>query len=420
MLALALLLAAAPLDGLDKALPGLDATYRALHQAPELSKQEKKTAALLAERLKALGFTVTTAVGGFGVVGVLQNGKGKTVLVRADLDALPVEEKTGLPYASTQKALDADGKSVSVMHACGHDMHMAVWLGTATLLAQSKGTWSGTLVFVGQPAEELGDGAKAMLKAGLLERFPKPDAAVALHNHAGLASGTVGLVPGYALANVDSLEVTFFGKGGHGAYPQTTVDPVVLASKFVVSVQTLVAREQSPLEPTVVTVGSIHGGTRGNIIPEQVVLQLSLRSYTDAARAALVEGVERIAKAEALAARAPKAPEVKVEQGPSAVLNDPALTARLSAALVAGLGQAAVVPAERVMGAEDFGEFSRAGKFPSVMLWLGSVEPSRLEALKAKGESGPSLHSGLFAPDRERSLRTGVSALTLSTLELLR
>lgn len=410
-------LTAAPLSKLDAAYDGLDALYRDLHLNPELSKQETKTADKLAAKLKALGFKVTQKVGGTGVVGVLENGKGPTVLLRTDLDALPVEEKTGLPYASKVTATD-NGNKVSVMHACGHDMHMTVWTGAATLLAQSRDAWAGTLVMIGQPAEEQGEGARAMLADKLFERFPRPDYAVALHVKADLAAGAIGWVKGYAFANVDSVDVTLYGRGGHGAAPHTTVDPVVMAAKTVLSLQTIVSRETMPTEPAVVTVGSIHGGTRHNIIPEEVKLQLTLRSYRPEVRQALIDGVTRIAKAEAMAARAPREPLVKVEEGPSAVYNDPALTTRLAGALQKELGAESVLEVEKVMGAEDFSEYMKGG-MPTCMLWLGAVDPARAHAAKQPGGAPlPSTHSAQFAPDRERTLRTGVRALTTAALEL--
>ncbi|MBK7861959.1 MAG: amidohydrolase [Archangiaceae bacterium] len=413
----ALTLCAAPLSRLDAAYEGLDALYRDLHQNPELSRQETKTADKLAAKLKALGFTVTQKVGGTGVVGVLANGKGPTVLLRTDLDGLPVEEKTNLPYASRVTATD-QGKTVAVMHACGHDMHMSVWTGAATVLAQSKDAWKGTLVMVGQPAEEEGDGARAMIADKLFERFPRPDYAVALHVKADLAAGVVGWVKGYAFANVDSLDVTLYGRGGHGAAPHTTIDPVVMAAKTVVSLQTLVAREVRPTDPAVVTVGSIHGGTRPNIIPDEVKLQLTLRSYKPEVRQALIDGVTRIVKAEAAGARAPREPLVKVDEGPSAVYNDPALTGRLVTALGRELGEQSVVEVEKIMGAEDFSEYMKGG-MPTCMLWLGATEPAKLQAARAPNAPQlPSTHSALFAPDRERTLRTGVRALTTAALEL--
>jgi hippurate hydrolase len=411
-------LAAAPSpDAVAKELTPL---YQQLHQAPELAGQEAKTAAILAARIKALGLTVTEGVGGHGLVVVLQNGPGRTVLVRTDLDALPLEEKTGLPYASKVTAKDAAGRTVPVMHACGHDVHMTAWLGALTLLARSTSDWKGTVVFVAQPAEETGEGARALLADGLLERVPRPDAAVALHVHAELPAGQVGILPGYALANVDSVEVTFFGKGGHGAYPHTAIDPILMAARFVTGLQALVSREQSPLDPAVVTVGSFHAGTRPNIIPDQATLQLTLRSYSPKTREALRAGVERFARAEALAARAPQPPTVTVTPGPSAVFNDPALSARLARALSNALGPAQLASVERVMGAEDFSEYGVRGGFPSVLVWLGTVEPARFEQAKASGVALPALHSPFFAPDRDRTLATGVRALYAATLELLR
>jgi amidohydrolase len=411
-------LCAAPLSKLDAAYAELDALYRDIHQNPELSKQEQQTAAKLSARLKSLGFEVTTGVGGTGFVGVLKNGKGPTVLVRTDLDALPVEEKTGLPYASHAMATDVTGAKVNVMHACGHDMHMTVWLGAATVLAQSKDAWHGTLIMIGQPAEEQGDGARAMLKDKLFERFPKPDYALALHVKGDLPAGQVGWVKGFMAANVDSLDITIFGRGGHGANPHLAVDPIVIAARAVLAFQTLVSRERDPLEPAVVTVGSIHGGTRHNIIPDEVKMQLTLRSYSKETRRALVEGVERIVKAEAQSANAPKEPLVKVDEGPGALYNDPALTQRMVDAVSKELGAQNLVEVEKVMGAEDFGEYSRAGGFPSVMLWLGAVEPSKYAAARTSGAPLPSTHSSQFAPDRERTLRTGVRALVSEALEL--
>ena len=406
------------LEGLDGLYPELDTLYRDLHQHPELSHQEEKTAAKLAERLRKLGFEVTQKVGGHGVVAVLRNGKGPTVLLRTDMDALPVEEKTGLPYASKAMARDDTGQSVSVMHACGHDVHMTVWVGTATLLARAKDRWRGTLVMVGQPAEERGSGARGMLEDGLYKRFPKPDFAVALHNSAAAVAGSIEYVAGYALANVDSVDITLHGKGGHGAYPHTTVDPIVLAARTILSLQTLVSREKSPLEPAVVTVGSIHGGTKHNIIPDEVKLQLTVRSYKPEVRKQLLAGIERVVNAEATAAGAPRKPEVTVSEGTPATYNDPELTKRLVGAITRVLGKENLREAQPVMGGEDFSEYGLAG-VPAVMLWLGTAEPKRHAEAKAAGETLPSLHSPLFAPDRERTLRTGVTTLTTSALELL-
>ncbi|QRN94157.1 amidohydrolase [Archangium violaceum] len=404
-----------PLDGL---YPELDALYRDLHQNPELSTREEKTSAKLAERLRKLGYEVTQNVGGHGVVAVLRNGKGPTVLLRTDMDGLPVEEKTGLPYASKATMKDDSGQGVPVMHACGHDVHMTAWVGTATLLAKSKDRWRGTVVLIGQPAEETGSGARKMLSDGLYTRFPKPDFAIAIHNSAGAAAGTIEYVPGYALASVDSVDLTLYGKGGHGAYPHTTVDPIVLAARTILSLQTLVSREKSPLEPAVVTVGSIHGGTKHNIIPDEVKLQLTVRSYKPEVRKQLLAGIERIAQAEALAAGAPRKPEMSVSEGTPATYNDPALTKRLVGAVSRVLGAENVREGQPVMGGEDFSEYGLAG-VPAVMLWVGTVDPKRHAEARASGETLPSLHSALFAPDRERTLRTAVTTLTTSALEVL-
>jgi hippurate hydrolase len=420
MIALALMLAVSPaLQPLDSIYPDLDALYRDLHQTPELSSHEEKTAARLAERMRKLGYEVQTGVAGTGVVAVLHNGAGPTVLLRTELDALPVEEKTGLPYASHATGTDPAGKTVPVMHACGHDIHMTSWVGAATLLAQAKSQWRGTLIFVGQPAEETVGGAKAMVDSGLYQRVGKPDYTIAQHDSATLPAGQVGIVRGYALANVNSVDVTIYGKGGHGAYPQTTVDPIVIAARTVLALQTLVSRETRPLDPAVITVGSIHAGFKHNIIPDEAHLQITVRSYKPEVRKHLLEGIQRIVKAEAMAADAPKEPLVTFSEASDATYNDPKLADRLAGALKSQLGADAVVEVDPEMGAEDFGEFGRAASAPSVMLRLGAVDPARLQKARAAGESLPSLHSSGFAPDRERTLRTGVTALVVSALEVL-
>ena len=407
------------LAGLDALYPEMEKLYVDLHKSPELSLHEEKTASKLAERLRALGYEVTTGVGGTGVVGVLKNGKGPTVMLRTDLDGLPVEERTGLPYASKATTTDDSGATVSVMHACGHDIHMTSWIGAATLLSRSKDRWRGTLVMVGQPAEEKGGGARLMLADGLYTRFPKPDFALAIHDDANLPAGKVGFVSGYALANVDSVDVTIFGKGGHGAYPHTTVDPVVIAARTVVALQTIVGRENNPLDPAVVTVGSIHGGTKHNIIPDEVKLQLTVRSYKDDVRKNLLAAIERIAKAEAAAAGATKPPEVKIlSDGTPATFNDPAVTKRVADAVARGLGASRVEDHPPVMGGEDFSEYGRAG-VPATILWVGAVPVKKFEAAKAAGTPLPSLHSSEFAPDPEPTIKTGISVMTLGALELL-
>ena len=421
MLMALLLLGAAPAgtEGLDALYPQLDALYLDLHQNPELSAKEEKTAAKLASQLRNLGYQVTTGVGGTGVVGVLRNGTGPTVLLRTELDALPVEEKTGLPYASHVTATNPAGQNVPVMHACGHDAHMAGWTGAAALLAQDKSRWRGTVLMVGQPAEETVQGARAMLADKFLQRFPKPDFAVAVHDSSDKPAGKVYYVPEYAMAAVDSVDVTIFGRGGHGAKPDTTVDPVVIASRTVLAWQTLVSREKDPLEPAVVTVGSIHGGSKYNIIPDEVKLQLTVRSFKPEVRKLLLEGIERIAKAEAAAARAPKEPLVKFSESQGATYNDPALTRRLAAMLSQKLGPQNVQEAKPEMVAEDFGEFGKAAGIPSVQLRVGAVEPAKYAGAMKDGTPLPSLHSSGFAPDRERTIRTAATTLTLCALELL-
>jgi amidohydrolase len=409
------------LPGLDALYPSLDALYRDLHQHPELSLHEEKTAAKLAARLRALGYDVTEHVGGTGIVAVLRNGKGPTVLVRTELDGLPIKEATGLPYASVDTFTDDKGTVIPVMHACGHDVHMTSWVGAATLLANAKNTWRGTLVFVGQPAEEIGSGARTMVEDGFLKRFPHPDYSIAVHDSGFYAAGQVAVVSGFTAANVDMVDVTIYGKGGHGALPQLTIDPVVIAARTVVTLQTIVAREVNPLDPAVVTVGSIHGGTKHNIIPDEVKLQLTVRSYKPEVQKQLLLAIERIAKAEATAARAPKEPAVVVlkEQSALALYNDPKVTERLTAALRRGLGNAAVVDGQPLMASEDFGVFGRAADVPSVYIFLGAAEPAAFAKSKQTGVLVPNVHSALFAPDRVATLRTGTSALTLSALELL-
>lgn len=410
--------AAPPLAGLDSLYPSLDELYQDLHRTPELSLHEEKTAAKLAARLRALGFEVTEKVGGTGIVGVLRNGKGPTVLLRTELDALPVREQTGLSYASRITAADDTGATVPVAHACGHDVHMTSWVGAATLLARGKDRWRGTLVLMGQPAEERVLGARAMIKDGLLTRFPRPDFAVAVHDDPLYPSGRVAHRPGFLMANVSTVEVVIHGKGGHGAKPHETVDPVVIAARTVVALQTLVSREVNPLDPAVVTVGSIHGGTKSNIVPDEVKLQLTVRSFRDEVQRHLLDGIARVARAEAAAAGAPKEPTVTVTESAQATWNDPALDARLAAALSHTLGRENVVDAEQQMVAEDFSELGRAG-IPAVQLKLGAAEPKALAKATAEGRTLPGLHSSAFAPDREPTLRTGVTVLTVSALELL-
>jgi amidohydrolase len=407
------------LAGLEEIYPKLDALYLDLHRNPELSMKEDKTAARLATELKALGYEVTTGVGGTGVVGVLKNGAGPTVLLRTELDALPIEEKTGLAYASTAKPVDRSGKPQPAMHACGHDIHMAGWTGAAALLARHKDLWHGTLVMVGQPGEEIVQGARAMIADGLFKRFPKPDFAIAVHDTSDEPAGKVLIVPGFGMASVDSVDVTIFGRGGHGAKPQTTVDPVVIAARTVLALQTLISREKDPLEPAVITVGSIHGGTKHNIIPEEVKLQITVRTYNPTVRKQLLQGIGRIAKAEAMSANAPREPELKISESQDSTYNDPALSHRIEAALARRLGKANVVEGKPEMVAEDFGELGKAAGAPSVLIRLGAVEPKKYAAATAAGTPLPSLHSATFVPDRERTIRADASVLVFATLELI-
>src|SRR5213080_1993469 len=384
---------------IDREIAQLVTTYKMLHAAPELSHYEVQTSELFAAQLRALGYTVTEGVGkydnplwkGHGVVAVMENGAGPTVLVRTDLDALPVEEKTGLPYASTVKTKNDAGQDVSVMHACGHDIHITSMLGTAKMLAQLKEQWRGTLVLIGQPAEETIDGAKAMLADGLYSKIPKPDFAIALHDNAELEAGKVAYCPGFALANSTSVEITIRGIGGHGSKPESTKDPIVVASQTIVAMQTIVSRENSPLDPAVVTVGSIHGGAKSNIIPDEVKLQLSVRSYKEEVRQHILASIARIAKNTALAAGIPEAlaPIVKVSdtEVTPATYNDPKLTERLAGAFEKTLGASNVVRWPPIMGSEDFGNFSLDNQIPSCMFCLGAVEPAKVEASKKSGKA---------------------------------
>ena len=404
--------------------PSLETFYKDLHTHPELSLMEEKTSAKVAAELRAAGFEVTEKFGGYGVVAVLKNGPGPVLLIRTDLDALPVQEETGLPYASTVRTKDLSGRDVSVMHACGHDIHMTCLTGTARLLAALKDYWAGTLVLVGQPAEELGVGARAMLTAGLYQKFPRPDFALALHDNATLPTGTVGTVEGFLYANVDTVDITVRGVGGHGAYPQTTKDPIVLAARIVLALQTIVSRETRPTDPAVVTVGSIHGGTKHNIIPNEVKLQLTLRSYSDNVRRHTLEAVKRICRGEAIAAGLPDdlMPVVTVAENeftPS-TYNDPALTRRLRATLQDWLGTDHVVTADPEMGGEDFSEFGRtADKVPLCLIRLGAVALERVTESQRTGVSLPSLHSSRFAPVPEPTIKTGVTTLIAAALDLL-
>ncbi len=407
----------------DAELPRLLELYKHLHANPEISFQEVKTAARIADELKQAGFDVTTKVGGNGVVGVLKNGPGPTVLVRTDLDGLPVLEETGLPYASKARTKDDKGNEVPAMHACGHDVHMTSFIGTARVLATLHDQWSGTLVFIGQPAEERVGGAKGMLDAGLFTRFPRPNYCLALHSASDLPAGTVGHTEGYALANADTVDILVRGVSGHGAWPHTTKDPIVLSAQIILGLQTIVSRETSPTEPAVVTVGSIHGGTKHNIIPEEVRLQLTLRSYSDEVRDASIAALKRIVRGQALAAGIPEKllPVVEIsEEGTRSTYNDPALTKRVMGGIGRWLGDGNLVAKKPVMGAEDFGLYGRVEpKIPICMFWLGTItKESVTESIKT-GKTLPSLHSSKFAPVPEPTLKTGVIAMSAAVLELV-
>ena len=405
--------------------PALLAFYTDLHLHPELSLMEEKTSAKVAASLRASGYEVTEKFGGYGVVGVLKNGPGPVLLIRTDLDARPVEEQTGLPYASHVRVTDLSGHDVPAMHACGHDLHMTVFTGTARQLASLRDHWSGTLVLIGQPAEERGIGARAMLAGGLYRKFPQPDYAIALHDSATLPAGTLGTVEGYIMANVDTVEITVRGIGGHGAYPQATKDPVVLAARIVVALQTIVSRETRPIDPAVVTVGSIHGGTKSNVIPNEVKLQLTLRSYSDAVRAHTIEAVRRICRGEAIATGLPDElmPIVTLveEEFTPAAYNDPLLTRRVHGALAGWFGADRVETVPPEMGGEDFSEFGRTVEHvPLCLFRLGAVDPAKVADSQRTGVALPSLHSSRFAPVPEPTIKTGVAAMTAVALDLLK
>jgi amidohydrolase len=417
---------AAPADAQDPAaadpwinarLPEFVALYAHLHTHPELSRQEAETAARIAEELKKTGAEVTTHVGKLGVVGLLKNGAGPTVLVRTDMDALPVVEETGLPYASAVKTRDNAGREVGVMHACGHDVHMSSFIGTARWLADHRDRWSGTVMMVAQPAEEVVAGARAMFDDGLYSRFPKPDFALALHCRADDPVGTVSYCSGPTLASSTSLNVTIRGKGGHGAWPHRTVDPIVLSALLIVDLQTIVSREIEPGEPAVVTVGSIHGGTKHNIIPDEVKLQLTLRSFSEDVRQQLIAAIKRRAIALAQAHSAPE-PTVEVEQSTPPTINTPALVERVVPALAEALGAVNVHTAKPVMGAEDFALYNE-GNVPICMFWLGTLSPERIAAAAAQGETLPALHSAKYYPEPGPSIATGIRAMTAAVVKLL-
>jgi hippurate hydrolase len=409
-----------PLDKqISSVLPDAQALYLDLHQHPELSSHETRTAAELANRLRTLGYEVTEHVGGNGVVAILKNGSGPTVMLRTELDALPVEEKTGLPYASKVRAKDDSGRDVGVMHACGHDVHMAALFGTASIMAHNKDSWHGTLMLLGQPAEETITGADKMIKDGLFTRFPKPDVGIALHDTNNLPVGKVGITPGYAKAAADSIRITVYGKGGHGAQPHTTVDPVLIAARIAVTVQSIVSREIKPGDAAVITIGYIQAGTKNNIIPDDAQMGFTVRSFKPEVRQHLLAGIERVAKAEAMAAGAEKMPLVEKYESTSAVYNDPVLTQHLAATLEGVLGKGSVVTEEPIMTSEDYAYFVEQG-VPSFYFTLGVADPQKLAEAKSAGRLLPSNHSPLFAPVAEPSLKTGMTAEVTILRDLLK
>jgi len=406
-------------------MPSLMAIYRDLHQHPELSFQEVRSAKIMADAARAAGFIVTEGVGRTGIVAVLRNGPGPTVLIRADMDALPVVEQTGLPFASKERGIPPSGGETGIMHACGHDTHMTAWISTARRMAAHKAEWSGTLVMIGQPAEETGEGAKAMLDDGLYTRFPKPDYALAFHDTSGVPAGKITYASGPAMANVDSVDIIVKGVGGHGAAPHTTKDPIVLASAIVMRLQTLVSRENDPVEPAVVTVGSFHAGSRYNIISDSAHLQLTVRSFTDEQRARLIEGIKRVVAGEAIASGVPAdlMPVVSFGEGftPS-LINEPGFTAEVVGPLVARFGADRVESAPPIMPGEDFSRYRRAdpAHVQSVMLWVGGERPEVIAEAEKTGKTLPSLHSPFWAPDAEKVIATGSEALSSTAIDLMR
>jgi hippurate hydrolase len=408
--------AESPNDWVEKELPSLTQLYKELHQTPELSFEEEKTAAKMAAHLRELGFEVTEKIGGHGVVGVLKNGAGPTLLLRADMDALPVPEDTGLDYASKVRVQDNRGATVGVMHACGHDMHMTNLIGTLRYLTAHRDAWQGTLLAVFQPAEERGAGAQAMIDDGMFTRFPRPDFALALHVAADRPAGTIGARTGYALANVDSVDIHIRGRGGHGAYPHMTIDPIIIGARLVLDLQTIVSREMKPIEPAVITVGSIHGGTKHNVIGDDCTLQITVRSFTPEVRQKLIDAIRRKANAAAAASGAPD-PEIKVSDGTPSLYNDPKLADRVLPAIRRALGEKNVEESEPSMGGEDFGQFGQGGA-PVLMMSVGAVTQDRLDKYKEEG-GAPSLHSPRFYPDIAPTIKTGVTAFASAALELL-
>jgi hippurate hydrolase len=416
-------------NSVDRQLPTLTETYKHLHRNPELSRHEEQTSAFIAGELRKLGYTVTDHVGkyedgtqAFGVVAIFENGAGPRVLIRTDMDALPVEEKTGLDYASTVKSTNAQGQQVGVMQACGHDLHMTVFLGMAREMAARKSQWHGALMMIGQPSEEVIEGAAAMLADHLYERFGKPDFVLAEHDTNDVPAGSISVKGGPLLASANTLTVTMRGIGGHGSQPQSGKDPILLAAEFVLVAQTIVSRQIDPQQPAVLTVGTIHGGTKNNIIPDEVTMGLTLRAYSPAVRDAIIADVRRTAEglAKAYGVPADRMPTVTLGESTPATINDVALAERLRASASAALGKDRVLEARAVMGSEDVGLFSLEGKIPAAMYWLGAADPAKLKESHKTGVALPSLHSSLFAPVYAAAIPTGVTAMTAMALDLLK
>ncbi|MBB1302197.1 amidohydrolase [Pseudoalteromonas sp. SR44-5] len=408
---------------LDKTMPAIEKFYLDLHQSPELSYHEQETGEKLATKLRALGYEVTDNVGGFGVVGLYKNGDGPTIMIRTDTDGLPIIEQTGKSYASTVTVMNDEGANVGVMHGCGHDIHMSSFIGTAQQLMLHKDAWQGTLMMVAQPAEEVGGGAKAMLKEGLFSKYPTPDHVIALHVSASVPAGQVSMKNEYTMASVDSVDITVKGKGGHGAYPHMTIDPVVIASRIVLALQTITSRELSPLEPSVITVGSIHGGAKHNVISNEVKLQLTLRSYNPKIREQQIAAIKRITKGIALSAGLDESliPVVYVHEDESipSTYNDPAQTNIVRSAISSAIGQSNVLETEAVMAGEDFGLYGRTDKnIPITLFWLGGVEQAQYQAAQTSGATLPSLHSSKFAPDYKVAIPTGITAMSNAAVAL--
>jgi hippurate hydrolase len=399
--------------------PAIETLYQDLHRNPELGFNEHQTAAKLVERVKALGYEVTTGVGGTGFVAILKNGPGPTVMLRTELDALPVQEKTSLPFASKATAKNAAGDTVSLAHACGHDLHMSAWYGTAKLMADNRKTWSGTLMLIGQPSEETVHGAEAMLKDGLFKRFPKPDYALSFHDDATMPSGTIMYHAGPFRASSDVVNITVYGQGGHGAVPHEARDPIVIAARLVLGLQTLISRENNPLDPVVITIGSIQGGTQANIIPDQVKLSLSVRTFKPEVRKRVLASIAREAKGEALAAGAPKEPLVDVQPGTDSVYNDPELVQRMAKVAEGAVGAEFVKEMPAKMTSEDFSQYGQQPGVKAILLHVGAVDAKRLEAAKKAGQPLPGTHSPQWAPDFKPTVVNTIKAETAILLDLM-